>query len=244
MTDRAPITHRFGSVAMGTHAGIEATGLTNVGRSRPGNEDAFLIATLQRSSLERVRSTAAAHGAVGGTTGTVLMVADVTGGERAGELSGRVMGTILTTALLLSPVLYVAHVGDTRCYLLRAGRLSRLTVAPTVVQGVLAEARVNRGLELHHVLWSSLGGKSALPEPRFVRLELELGDRLLLCSSGLTEHLADTQIVTVLSAHQSGSDCCTTLLELAGAVGGSDNVTALVADVRRSTLVMHRPRCS
>jgi serine/threonine protein phosphatase PrpC len=224
---------------MGAHAGIEAAGWTNVKRSRPGNEDAFLIATLERSIPTKDRDRSAAHGATAGTTGTLLMVADGKGGECDGAFANGVTGRTSTMALVLWPVLYVAHVGDTRCYLLRAGRLSRLTLDHAPEDGVEHEGpeRVDPGSELHHVLWNSLGGGSALPEPRIVKLNLELGDRLLLCSDGLTKQLADARISSVLCADESGSSCCATLVELADARGGSDDLTVLVADVRPSSPV-------
>src|SRR4030095_13504727 len=85
------------------------------------------------------------------------------------------MGTTLTMALVLWPTLYVAHVGDTRCYLLRSGRLKRLTTDHTVAQKVLENARepVDVASQLHHTLWNSLGGSAELPKPEIAKLELE-----------------------------------------------------------------------
>jgi PPM family protein phosphatase len=296
MMDHATTSNHFDSVAMGVHGGIEAAGLSNVGRSRPGNEDAFLIATLQRSLIVHDASPPTTHATFGaGTSGVLLMVADGLGGEGGGDVASRVavntvasyllnvmpwassaaapsdasaagvgeqlssalvvgdssvkvaathsttprMGTTLTMALVLWPALYVAHVGDTRLYLMRGGQLSRLTVDHTMAQKVLDESieSVEPGSELHHVLWNSLGGSSALPEPQILRLDLKLGDRLLLCSDGLTKHLPDAQILAELSHGESSAACCAKLIDQANAAGGSDNVTVLVADARPSTLV-------
>ncbi len=293
MLDRAPDSNHFASIAMGVHGGVDASGMSNVGRLRAGNEDAFLIATLQRSITVHDASPKPANAAhAGGATGVLLMVADGLGGEGGGDVASRVavntvasyllnvmpwanstapsnddsstgvreqlssavalgdssvklaamhsttprMGTTLTMGLVLWPVLYVAHVGDTRLYLLRSGNLSRLTVDHTMAQKVLDEALepVDPSSELHHVLWNSLGGSSALPEPQILKLTLELGDRLLLCSDGLTKHVSDVEILKVLSSEAASMASCVRLVELANAGGGSDNVTVLVADARAS----------
>jgi protein phosphatase len=288
--DRVPTSNQFASIAMGVHGGIDAAGMSNVGRSRPDNEDAFLIATLQRSLTVYDASPQSAHATFrGAPTGVLLMVADGLGGEGGGDVASRVavntvasyllnvmpwadspvpsndessdvrpqlssavalgdssvklaamhsttprMGTTLTMGLVLWPVLHVAHVGDTRLYLLRAGNLSRLTVDHTMAQKVLDEALtpVDPSSELHHMLWNSLGGDSALPEPQILKLDLELGDRLLFCSDGLTKHVSDVEISSVLSSAGPSMASCAKLVELANAGGGSDNVTVLVADAR------------
>jgi protein phosphatase len=290
MTNPAPAWNGVGPVAMGSHAGIDAAGMTNVGLERPGNEDAFLIATLQRSLVVHAASPAANNGGFrAGLSGTLLMVADGMGGEGGGDVASRVavhavasyllnvmpwaapaaaptgeaspsglearlasalvigdssvkiaaqhsatpkMGTTLTMALVLWPALYVAHAGDTRCYLLREGQLSRLTTDHTLAQKLLDEAAepVDPDSQLHHVLWNSLGGSANLPEPQIVKLELKLGDRLLLCSDGLTKHVSDPQILAVLSAGEPNATQCGRLIELANTGGGSDNVTVLIAN--------------
>jgi PPM family protein phosphatase len=290
MTDRGPLDH-LAAISMGVHGGIDAAGMSNVGCLRPGNEDAFLIATLQRSLTVHDANPPTGHAEFdGSTTGVLLMVADGMGGEGGGDVASRIaintvasyllnvmpwasstapasdassadireqlglallladssvklaamhsttprMGTTLTTALVLGQTLYVAHVGDTRLYLFRAGNLARLTVDHTMAQKVLDEAEeaVEPGSELHHVLWNSLGGSRRLPEPQTVKLDLERGDRLLLCSDGLTKHVADSQIRTVLSFDEPSAARCARLVELAYSGGGSDNVTVLVAELR------------
>ncbi len=298
MTNPVPTSGGGVPVAMGTHIGVDAAGLTNIGLSRPGNEDAFLIATLQRSMTVHDASLDATNGGFrDGFTGTLLMVADGMGGEGGGDVASRIaistvasyllnvmpwatpaasvpppasqpptngsspsgirtqlssalvvgdasvkiaaaesptphMGTTLTMALVLWPALYIAHAGDTRCYLLREGQLSRLTTDHTLAQKVLDEAAeaVDHDSQLHHVLWNSLGGSEKLPEPQIVKLELKLGDRLLLCSDGLTKHVNDQQILQVLSGPEPNAAKCGTLVALANASGGSDNVTVLVAN--------------
>lgn len=137
------------------------------------------------------------------------------------------MGTTLTAALVLWPVVYVAHVGDTRCYLLRNGKLRRLTTDHNMAEK-FAAAGVEAA-QLQSVLWNTLGASDQLPQPELCKLELALGDVLLLCSDGLNHHVTDERIREVLETEPSSRACCDKLVELALAGGGTDNVTALVA---------------
>ncbi len=294
----APVTvASSSSVATGVHGGIDAAAVTNVGRLRRRNEDAFLIATLQRSLVVHDSSPRAAAGANVGLSGTLLMVADGMGGEGGGDVASCVaintvasyllnrmpwttalatpdgagaagmdgpltsalvvgdacvrlaaahsttprMGTTLTMALVIGPMLYLAHVGDTRCYLLRAGQFSRLTTDHTVAQKVTDETSepVAPASELHQVLWNSLGGVANLPEPQIIELKLEDNDRLLFCSDGLTKHVSDQRILATLTSG-ANSVVCERLVALANEAGGSDNVTVLVADAR-PTVEANRP---
>lgn len=150
----------------------------------------------------------------------------------AGAQSGAPhMGTTLTMAFVLWPNLYIAHVGDTRCYLLRSGQLQRLTTDHTVAQQIaeISSQPVEANSHLHHVLWNCLGGSDDQPRPEVARRELKLGDVLLLCSDGLTKHVDDQRISEVLGAGGPCSARAAKLVELANQAGGSDNITALVA---------------
>jgi protein phosphatase len=137
------------------------------------------------------------------------------------------MGTTLTAALVLWPVLYVAHVGDTRCYLLRDGRLRRLTTDHNMAEK-LAAAGVE-ATQLQSVLWNTLGASDQLPQPELCKLDLALGDTLLLCSDGLNHHVSDEQIRAVLESGAKSRSCCEQLVQLALQGGGTDNITVLVA---------------
>jgi protein phosphatase len=165
---------------------------------------------------------------------SALVIGDSTVKNKAVQSTTPQMGTTLTMALVLWPVLYVAHVGDTRCYLLRAGKLSRLTTDHTMAQMIAEEGSepISPDSELHHILWNSLGGSQQLAKPEIAKIGLELGDLLLLCSDGLTKHLGDEELATLLSANESSAACCAKLVERAIAGGGSDNVTVVIANAR------------
>jgi protein phosphatase len=141
------------------------------------------------------------------------------------------MGTTLTAALIQWPVAYVAHVGDTRCYLLRGGKLLRLTNDHNMAAKLGANDSRRDDEELQSILWNTLGASDELPRPDLSKLELAEGDTLLLCSDGLNKHVTDEQIQGVLESPDNSRVCCARLVQMALDGGGTDNVTALVARV-------------
>lgn len=147
------------------------------------------------------------------------------------SLSG--MGTTLTAAYSLGADVFVTHVGDSCAYLCRDGRVEKITRDHTMAQsfvemGLLkeSEAQTHR---MRHVLTRAVGGPEEQLDADLHALELAAGDRLLLCSDGLTNHVDPEEMAEVLSAAGSSQQACDRLLELALDYGGSDNITAIVA---------------
>jgi protein phosphatase len=270
---------------------VETAGLTDVGHERESNEDAFLIATLQRTMVVHDASPVAHGWFQGEPAGTLLVVADGMGGQGGGAVASHTavssvadyllnvmswakvspvettprmsqtglrqqlssalvvgdktvkqagartntprMGTTLTVALVLWPALYVAHVGDTRCYLLQGGRLRLLTTDHNMAQRLVDESPdpIDPPAHLQNILWNALGGTDELPQPEVHKVLLTVGVTVLLCSDGLNKHVTDEQIKAVLQAPESCAARAARLVELANAGGGSDNVTAIVAQV-------------
>ncbi len=142
------------------------------------------------------------------------------------------MAATLTAAFVLWPALYLAHVGDSRCYLARGGELVQVTRDHTI-----AEVMRARGLtpdeELDDMLWNTLGGQECAPEVDFERIELAEGDRVLLCSDGLVKHVSDARIAEILAAEASSVELCRRLVDDALHGGGSDNVTVALLQARR-----------
>jgi protein phosphatase len=152
-------------------------------------------------------------------------------GERDPTLRG--MGTTLTIARSLGRDLMITHVGDSRAYLFRAARLHRLTRDHTYAQllvdtGQLAHHDV-AGSRHRHVLTNALGASCEFVQVDSDRLRLEDGDRLLLCSDGLTDLVDDEAITSLLQEATRASDACERLVQRALDNGGRDNVTAIVA---------------
>jgi PPM family protein phosphatase len=145
----------------------------------------------------------------------------------------RGMGTTLTLACSLGPELLTAHVGDSRAYLFHKGRLQALTHDQTLAQSLAdAGAIPQSDVAEHparHVLTSALASRGAFARVDLRRLRLEDGDRLLLCSDGLTEMVDEKAIARVLAAGTSCEEACGRLVELALEAGGRDNVTVVLA---------------
>lgn len=157
-------------------------------------------------------------------------------GSEHAELRG--MGTTLTLAYSLNDVLFVAHVGDCRCYLRRGGKLFRLTRDHTLVdemvrRGELTAEEAARH-RLRHIITNTVGSDPKDVKVELHKLSLEDGDRLLLCSDGLTEMLVDQAINEALAAETDPKPAGERLVDAANAAGGRDNVTVIVADYRRA----------
>ena len=143
------------------------------------------------------------------------------------------MGTTMTLAYSLNEVLFIAHVGDSRCYLFREKHLHRLTQDHTLVEEMVksgnlspADAATHR---LRHVIISTVGGADPDIRVDVHRLQLEEGDRVLLCSDGLTNMLSDQEIAEILAVESIPESACRQLVALANEHGGRDNITVIIA---------------
>lgn len=161
------------------------------------------------------------------------------------------MGTTLTVAMILGDRLHVAHVGDSRCYLWRNGKLEQLTVDHTVAElyrqeGMLTaeEAAVS---PMSHHLWNVVGGNSRQVTPDFITRDLAPGDVVLLATDGLTREVSDLQLSLELDDASSADTVCRELVRQANDHGGHDNITVVVARlVPREASVSrtnHRSHC-
>jgi PPM family protein phosphatase len=147
------------------------------------------------------------------------------------------MGTTVTAAAVAGDrVLQLAHVGDSRAYLLRAGApLRQLTIDHTVVQEAVARGLLTRQQAAVHpqrgVVTRAVGLDPQVPVDLPEPLELEPGDQVLLCSDGLTEVVDDEPIAAVLASQADGDDACSALIAAANQGGGPDNVTVVLLRV-------------
>lgn len=152
-------------------------------------------------------------------------------GRREPEQKG--MGSTVTTARNLGRVLQVAHVGDSRAYLLRGGTLTRLTRDHTYVQQLVDSGRLSpeeaARSTSRHVLVNAVGGVNDAVSVDVQHLALANGDRVMLCSDGLSDLVDDDAIRTVLLESKTSEQACRLLVGRALAEGGRDNVTVVVA---------------
>jgi protein phosphatase len=143
------------------------------------------------------------------------------------------MATTLTLAASLGAEMVVTHVGDSRAYLFRQGRLLRLTRDHTFAQA-LADCGAIRPEDvathgLRHVLTNVIGAKGDEVNAELHHLRLADGDQVLLCTDGLTEMAPDAAVAEVLGRPGPAAAACDALVELALAGGGRDNVTVVLA---------------
>lgn len=230
-------------------------GATDTGRKRDHNEDAFAIAAGLGIAVVADGMGGHAGGEVASelAVGTALTILGQTAGlpardrlETAVQAANanirdkaatspryRDMGTTLVAVLVEGQALAVAHVGDSRLYRLRRGQLAALTRDHSLQQEFIdkglytpeeARAKVARNL-----LSRALGLADEVAVD-IATHAVQAGDRYLLCSDGLHEMLGDAEIAALLGRPGKLPEVCNSLIELANAHGGNDNITVVVIE--------------
>lgn len=153
-------------------------------------------------------------------------------GEADEERAG--MATTLTMVCIRWPRGYLVHLGDSRCYRLREGRLELLTRDQTMAQamvdaGALSEDQARRS-SLKHVLYSAVGATRA--EPYTLSTDVRLDDVMVLCTDGVTKHVTDDELREALLGMESADTTVRQLLDLVLERGGSDNATLIIGRLR------------
>jgi protein phosphatase len=145
------------------------------------------------------------------------------------------MGTTLTMAFAVNWRLFVAHAGDSRCYLYSDARLQQLTQDHTMTaemarRGIISADQAARH-PWRHVVTNILGGTERGVRVELHSLDLHLNDVLLLCSDGLTEMVSEEQIAAVLQEESDPQRACESLVAEANRLGGKDNITVIVTRI-------------
>lgn len=145
----------------------------------------------------------------------------------------RGMGTTVVAALVLGQEVLLAHLGDSRAYAWRDGRLERITRDHSLVQreidaGLLSEQEA-RASQLGHLVTRALGVEREV-EPELTRWPLQRGDRLMLCSDGLTDMLGDRELQALFAEAAQLPLLLTTLVDAANAAGGKDNISVVLME--------------
>lgn len=226
---------------------------THVGRVRDGNEDA--VYPVEDESTVGPVIVAVADGMGGHAAGEVASAAAITAAVKAGDDSAvaRVeaanaavlaaaaedsarsgMGTTLTLAIFWPDGrLEMGHVGDSRAYLMRNARLTQLTIDHTFVRELIAQGRLAPEDAATHPRRHMLTRTIGMPNVRVDSLDIHLlpGDRVVMCSDGLTGMVSDARVARILSNTPAPADAVWSLVEAANAAGGLDNTTVAVVDV-------------
>lgn len=239
---------------------VEREALSDVGRARERNEDSyyageFVFAVADGlgghnagdvASRLAVEPIAAFDRAAGSTPDDRLadgLAKAVDDANRAvyqraqNDAKVRGMGTTLTAVAIANGSAHLAHVGDSRCYLVRGGEISQLSSDHTLVARMVAEGKLTpEQAETHpqrSILTRALGAE---PEIDVDTLEIQLlhGDRLILCSDGLSSVVDDGVILATLADSKDLKEACKRLVDAANARGGPDNITVVVLEVTGS----------
>ncbi|MGM0818476.1 MAG: Stp1/IreP family PP2C-type Ser/Thr phosphatase [Actinomycetota bacterium] len=154
--------------------------------------------------------------------------------EAEPDLKG--MGTTLTAGMIRDGRLHVAHVGDSRAYLLRGGApIEQLTTDHTLVERLVREGRLSRDEAALHpqrnVITRAIGNEPDVVVDSLPPIRLEPGDEILLCSDGLTGPVGDEAIGAILAEHDDGETAVTALVDAANDAGGPDNITVVLLRV-------------
>lgn len=227
---------------------VSAAAATDIGLVREGNEDSYLV----DEPLFAVADGMGGHR--GGEVASQLALETVEKLFRtgAGDLAEQVreanravfersvvdrkvagMGTTLTAALVEGDRIRLAHVGDSRAYLLRGGELRRLTEDHTLVHRMVTEGEISEkeaeGHPQRSVLTRALGVDMFVDVDDDV-VQVRSGDRLLLCTDGLTGMVSEDEIKEMLRGIADPSEAAERLVRAANEAGGVDNTTVVILD--------------
>lgn len=144
------------------------------------------------------------------------------------------MGTTTVVVMFRQDQSWLAHIGDSRLYRLRDSKLEQLTEDHTWVARAMKAGDITpeqaRTHHWRHVLSQCLGRKD-LPKVDVQKIDVQSGDRLLLCTDGLTEELSDDLIAERLQPSFAGEKSASLLVEAAKAQGGKDNITVVIVEI-------------
>ena len=147
------------------------------------------------------------------------------------KLAGTNMGTTLVMAYVIGGQAHIAHVGDSRAYLYTANGLQQLTVDHSLVQRLIDTKQLTpdeaRTHPQRNVIYKNLGDRATVA-PDILHVDLQPGDRLLLCSDGLTTVVEDSRIQQILAEAASPQDACRQLIDAANLGGGPDNISVVI----------------
>jgi len=230
--------------------GLRVGSASDVGRARRANEDALLRD--EEAALFAVADGMGGHraGDVASTTALDAVRAGYAGGAALDEAVRaantavfdkaqadtdlRGMGTTVTAVHVEGERALLAHVGDSRAYLLRDGQLTRITDDHSLVEELVREGRLSPEEAAVHpqrsIVTRAVGVEETVEVDTY-EVDLRPGDRLLLCSDGLTSMVNESGIARVLRDRAEPQAAADALVVAANAAGGDDNITALVLDV-------------
>ena len=145
------------------------------------------------------------------------------------------MGTTLVTAIVIGNTAYIANVGDSRAYLISENQINQITTDHSLVERMVALGHINQEEARIHpqrnVIYRTLGDRPEVEVDCFTR-PMAPGDRLLLCSDGLSGMVDDQEIWRTVLRSSSPQEACDHLVQVANDHGGHDNISVIVLQVQ------------
>ena len=154
-------------------------------------------------------------------------------GQEQPEYNG--MGTTIVAAALSEERFTIAHVGDSRAYLIRDGKIIQLTEDHSLVNELVKSGEISEEMAVNHPRKNILTRSVGMPGTVEVDVSTyiwQLKDRLSLCSDGLTNMLSEEMIETIVNQEGTLSDKVTELINQANEAGGADNITVLLIEFK------------
>jgi serine/threonine protein phosphatase PrpC len=228
---------------------VEVGFATDIGKVREGNEDSLLVdhplyavadgmggakggEVASRIAVETLEELA--HKGEGSLRDQVRRANELVFERSTTDRQVAGMGTTLTAVVIEGGTAHLAHVGDSRAYLLRAGDLRQLTDDHTLVQRMVKAGEITRDeAEVHphrNVIIRAIGIEPDV-EVDETTVALLDGDRIVLCSDGLTAMVAEQQLQAILETEPDPKRAADRLVRAANRAGGVDNITVVVIDV-------------
>ena len=199
-----------------------------------GGDTASTIAIRSLAHIERDDTKLDVHSCATMMETSVLAAHDAIVGKAKRERKLAGMGTTVTAVALVEGYWVLAHIGDSRAYLLRDGHLVRMTQDHSYVQHLINTGRITEAEARNHpqrnVVMRVLGDFDIDPRPDIAIRKAHAADRWLLCSDGLSGVLEDSTIQEILSTVADQGECAQQLVAMALRAGSTDNVTAVIAD--------------
>jgi len=147
------------------------------------------------------------------------------------------MGSTLVMALVVGENAHIANVGDSRAYHLSGQEIKQISIDHSLVERLVQIGQITREEARTHkqrnVIYSIIGEKQKL-EVGYYHIALAPGDRLLLCSDGLSGMITDEQILRISQAQPNAAEACQALVRAAKESGGHDNITAILVQMNQS----------
>lgn len=155
--------------------------------------------------------------------------------EGNSETGFKNMGATIVLILVHGDRVYLANIGDSRCYRLRQGRLTQLSKDHTVISRLIDQGHLHPEEARNHSAQGLLTQCVGMPEdavPFLRSFQAKPSDRILLCSDGLTDMMTDREITKLLRNEEQSCEAAKKLVNRANQAGGHDNITAVVIDLK------------